>query len=55
MARLNNLYKVADKHGLVIISIKDLIEYKIERESLIEEKETVDLPTEYGNFKLISF
>lgn len=55
MARLNNLFKVADKHGLVIISIKDLIEYKIERESLIEEKETVDLPTEYGNFKLISF
>ena len=55
MARLNNLFKVAEKHGLKIISIKDLIEYQLERNSLIEEKETVDLPTEYGNFKLISF
>ena len=55
MARLNNLYSVAQKHGLVIISIKDLIEYKLKEESLIEEKETVDLPTEFGNFKLISF
>tara|TARA_B100000287_G_scaffold377366_1_gene379126 strand:- start:4357 stop:5568 length:1212 start_codon:yes stop_codon:yes gene_type:complete len=55
MARLNNLFKVAQKHGLVIISIKDLIEYKLKEESLIEEKETVDLPTEFGNFKLISF
>ena len=51
MARLNNLFKVAEKHGLKIISIKDLIEYQLERNSLIEEKETVDLPTEYGNFK----
>ena len=55
MARLNNLFKVADKHRLLIISIKDLIKYRIEKETLIEEKETVDLPTEYGNFKLISF
>jgi len=55
MARLNDLFKVADKHGLLIISIKDLIKYKIEKESLIEEKETVDLPSKYGNFKLISF
>ena len=55
MARLNNLFEVAKKHGLVIISIQDLIEYKLKKESLIEEKETVDLPTEYGNFKLISF
>ena len=55
MARLNNLFSVAQKHGLVIISIKDLIEYKLKKESLIEEKETVDLPTEFGNFKLISF
>ena len=55
MARLNNLFSVAQKHGLVIISIKDLIEYKLKEESLIEEKETVDLPTEFGNFKLISF
>ena len=55
MARLSNLFEVAKKHGLVIISIQDLIEYKLKKESLIEEKETVDLPTEYGNFKLISF
>ena len=55
MARLNNLFSVAQKHGLVIISIKDLIEYKLKEKSLIEEKEKVDLPTEFGNFKLISF
>ncbi len=55
MARLNDLFKVADLHKLVIISIKDLISYKLKKESLVEEKETVELPTEYGNFKLISF
>ena len=55
MAILNDILKDAHKHGLLIISIKDLIKYKIGKESLIEEKETVDLPSKYGNFKLISF
>ena len=55
MARLKNLYKVAEKHNLVIISIKDLIQYRLNIESLIERKEEIHLPTEFGDFKLISY
>jgi len=55
MARLKNLYKVAEKHNLVIISIKDLIQYRLNSESLIERKEEIHLPTEFGDFKLISY
>ncbi|MDG2342504.1 MAG: bifunctional 3,4-dihydroxy-2-butanone-4-phosphate synthase/GTP cyclohydrolase II [Cytophagales bacterium] len=55
MARLKNLYKVAEKHNLVIISIKDLIQYRLNLESLIERKEEIHLPTEFGDFKLISY
>ena len=55
MARLKNLYKVAEKHNLIIISIKDLIQYRLNLESLIERKEEIHLPTEFGDFKLISY
>jgi|TARA_B100001996_G_scaffold351040_1_gene310802 3,4-dihydroxy 2-butanone 4-phosphate synthase/GTP cyclohydrolase II len=55
MARLKNLYKVAEKHNLIIISIKDLIQYRLNIESLIERKEEIHLPTEFGDFKLISY
>ncbi|PDH42101.1 MAG: bifunctional 3,4-dihydroxy-2-butanone-4-phosphate synthase/GTP cyclohydrolase II [Rhodothermaeota bacterium MED-G19] len=55
MARLKNLYKVAEKHNLIIISIKDLIQYRMNLESLIERKEEIHLPTEFGDFKLISY
>jgi 3,4-dihydroxy 2-butanone 4-phosphate synthase / GTP cyclohydrolase II len=52
MARLMDLYQIAEKFGLKIISIKDLIAYRIKNESLIEKEEIVDLPTEWGDFKL---
>jgi 3,4-dihydroxy 2-butanone 4-phosphate synthase / GTP cyclohydrolase II len=52
MARLMDLYKIAEKFGLKIISIKDLIAYRIKNESLIHKEEVVDMPTEWGNFSL---
>jgi len=52
MARLMDLFQIAEKFGLKIISIKDLIAFRIRNESLISKEETVDLPTEWGNFKL---
>ena len=55
MARLNNLFEVAKKHKLVIISIKDLINYRLQSESLIEKKVSISLPTEYGSFDLIAY
>jgi 3,4-dihydroxy 2-butanone 4-phosphate synthase/GTP cyclohydrolase II len=55
MARMPQLKKVAEKFDFKIISIKDLIEYRIKRDSLIEEIVRVDMPTKYGNFKLIAF
>ena len=55
MARLPDLYEVADKFGLLIISIEDLIAYRLEKESLIERIIDVSLPTEYGVFDLHAF
>ena len=55
MARLPQLREVAEKFDFRIISIKDLIEYRIKRDSLIEEIVRVDMPTRYGHFKLIAF
>ena len=56
MARLPDLRKVADKFNLKLVTIKDLIEYRIEKESLISKKvEDVDMPTDYGHFKLQAF
>ncbi len=55
MARLPQLMEIARKFGLKIISIKDLIEYRLKTDSLIEEIVRVDLPTKYGHFKLIAF
>lgn len=52
MARLMDLYEIRDRFKLKMISIKDLIAYRIKNESLIEKEETVDLPTEWGIFKL---
>jgi len=52
MARLMDLFKIGEKFGLKIISIKDLIAYRIKNESLIIKEETVELPTEWGDFKL---
>jgi len=55
MARLPELLEIAKKFDFKIISIKDLIEYRIKRDSLIEEIVRVDMPTQYGHFKLVAF
>ena len=55
MARLPNLVKIAKKFSLKIITIKDLIEYRLRTESLITKEEVVDLPTEYGHFTLHAY
>ncbi len=55
MARLPELVKFAQQHDLKIITIKDMIAYRLQKESLIEVGEEVDLPTEYGHFHLIPF
>ena len=55
MARLPQLIEVAEKFDFKIISIKDLIEYRLKRDSLIEEIVRVDMPTRYGHFKLVAF
>ena len=55
MARLPELKIIAEKFSLRIISIKDLIEYRLKTESLIEEEVSVKMPTKYGIFELIAF
>jgi 3,4-dihydroxy 2-butanone 4-phosphate synthase/GTP cyclohydrolase II len=55
MARLPQLVEVAKKFDFKIISIKDLIEYRIKSDSLIEEVVRVDMPTKYGDFQLVAF
>lgn len=55
MARLPELREIAEKFEFKIISIKDLIEYRIRRDSLIDEIVRVDMPTQWGHFKLIAF
>ena len=55
MARLPQLIAVAKKFEFKIISIKDLIEFRIKRDSLIEEVVRVEMPTKYGDFKLVAF
>jgi 3,4-dihydroxy 2-butanone 4-phosphate synthase / GTP cyclohydrolase II len=55
MARLPQLEVIAQRFDLKVISIKDLIEYRLKTDSLIEEVVRVDMPTKYGHFKLIAF
>lgn len=55
MARLPELIKLSKKFGIKIIAIRDLITYRLRTESIVEEGEKVDMPTEYGHFKLIPF
>lgn len=55
MARMPQLLKIAEKFGLKIISIKDLIKYRLNEESLVERGVRVKLPSKYGNFDLIPF
>lgn len=55
MARLPELRKMADEWGLKLISIRDLIAYRLKQDSLVEKGVEVDMPTEYGHFRLIPF
>ena len=55
MARLPELKEIAAKFNLKIISIKDLIAYRLKHETLIQEEVRVNMPTKYGNFELIAF
>ena len=55
MARMPQLKLVAKEHGMKIITIKDLIAYRLKQESLVEKGVEADLPTEYGHFRIIPF
>lgn len=55
MARLPQLLEFGREYGLKVISIKDMIAYRLKKESLIEVGANVDMPTEYGHFHLIPF
>ena len=55
MARLPELRKKADQWGMKLISIRDLIAYRLASEQLVEQGVEVDMPTEHGHFRLIPF
>jgi 3,4-dihydroxy 2-butanone 4-phosphate synthase/GTP cyclohydrolase II len=55
MARMPDLEKVAERFDLKLISIKDLIQYRLQKESLIEREIAVELPTDFGNFDLYAY
>lgn len=55
MARLPDLYKVAERFDLKIVSIEDLIAYRIQHDSLIERKISFELPTRFGDFMLFAY
>ncbi|WP_420575475.1 bifunctional 3,4-dihydroxy-2-butanone-4-phosphate synthase/GTP cyclohydrolase II [Ekhidna sp.] len=55
MARLPDCRKIADKFGLKLVSIADLIEYRMDKESMVEEEIEVSMPTNWGDFQLKAF
>ncbi|WP_156180599.1 bifunctional 3,4-dihydroxy-2-butanone-4-phosphate synthase/GTP cyclohydrolase II [Rufibacter radiotolerans] len=55
MARMPDLEKVAERFNLKLISIKDLITYRLQKESLIDREIAVELPTDWGNFDLYAY
>lgn len=55
MARLPELMELAEREGFIIISIEDLIKYRLEHDSLIRREVNVDLPTELGDFELVAY
>ena len=55
MARLPELRQIADKFGMKLVSIKDLIEYRLQTETLIKREIGVDMPTDWGHFELIAY
>lgn len=55
MARLPQLRKLADEWGMKLISIRDLISYRLQNDNLLEKGEEVDMPTAYGHYRLVPF
>eukprot|EP01012_Entosiphon_sulcatum_P026124 TRINITY_DN31520_c0_g1_i1.p1 TRINITY_DN31520_c0_g1~~TRINITY_DN31520_c0_g1_i1.p1 ORF type:complete len:408 (+),score=44.13 TRINITY_DN31520_c0_g1_i1:48-1271(+) len=55
MARLPDLFKIAEQHQLKIISIEDLIAYRLKIDSLIKQEVSIDLPTAWGDFKMTAY
>jgi 3,4-dihydroxy 2-butanone 4-phosphate synthase/GTP cyclohydrolase II len=55
MARVPQILALARTHGLKVITIKDLIEYRIQKEKLVRRAATTHLPTDYGDFKVIAY
>jgi len=55
MARMPQLKELSEKHGIKMITIHDLIAYRLKLESIVEKGAEVDMPTEYGHFRLIPF
>lgn len=55
MARMPELRKIADKYNLKFVSIRDLIAYRLKQEAIVERGEEVNMPTAYGDFRLIPF
>ncbi|WP_029278210.1 bifunctional 3,4-dihydroxy-2-butanone-4-phosphate synthase/GTP cyclohydrolase II [Pedobacter borealis] len=55
MARLPDLFKIAEQHRLKIISIEDLIAYRLTMDSLIKQEVSIDLPTAWGDFKMTAY
>ena len=55
MARMPELQAKAEEFGMKLIQIKDLIAYRLQRESLVEKGVEADMPTEYGHFRIIPF
>lgn len=55
MARLPDLMKIGERFGLKIITIKDLIEYRLKTETTISREVSVNMPTTFGDFKLIAY
>jgi len=55
MARIPNLIEIAEKHNLKMITIADLIEYRRQHEKLVHREIEVNLPTEFGDFKIIAY
>jgi 3,4-dihydroxy 2-butanone 4-phosphate synthase / GTP cyclohydrolase II len=55
MARLPKLRQIADQHNMPLVSIADLIEYRLKHETLITREEMVEMPTAYGDFELVAY
>ncbi|RZK87589.1 MAG: bifunctional 3,4-dihydroxy-2-butanone-4-phosphate synthase/GTP cyclohydrolase II [Pedobacter sp.] len=55
MARLPDLFKIAEQHQLKIISIEDLIAYRLSIDSLVKQEVSIDLPTAWGDFKMTAY